>query len=263
MKSQQTSLHLEGCNAEVSLNLKRSRESGTAKTGQHAVGKQLYPLLLVLLWRRRQEIGTMYFSGDALPLPFFFQCPRKTAVWNGKKNDPFAWKQSNRKSKRSDWSLLAESRIFEETAVQWDIFCVKLLNKACKRGSSMCVPPLLGVKLCAVFWDASWINWGYSSWSRETAVIFSLEAGKHQHATRPAYITCSKHIQFLYSICYSSESPNPQMSGGGHFPLSLHRAICRFSTPKCLCSLAEAGIEWWEKQGCCLQGKYFSLAVSV
>lgn len=46
--------------------------------------------------------------------------------------------------------------------------------------------------------------------------------------------------------CSNSCCPNPQRSGGGLFPLSLHGAVPWCSNPKCPCSQAEAGIVGWE-----------------
>lgn len=140
-KNLRTSLPLEGCSAGVSLDPKRSRErhnrGRSVCGGRPALSTPDSALVEKATGRLAQHISQeMLF-----PRLFSFSAPGKLQYWNGKKNDPFAWKQSNRKSRRSDWSLLAESRIFEETAVHWDILSVKLLNEACKRGSCLCVSP--------------------------------------------------------------------------------------------------------------------------
>lgn len=101
-KSLRTSLPLEGCSAGVSLDPKRSRErhnrGRSVCGGRPALSTPDSALVEKATGRLAQHISQeMLF-----PRLFSFSAPGKLQYWNGKKNDPFAWKQSNRKSRRLD-----------------------------------------------------------------------------------------------------------------------------------------------------------------
>lgn len=77
MKSQQTSLRLEGCSAEVSLNLTRSREQHNRDRSACGGKAALSTPSQCFCGEGDRTIGTMCFSGDALPLPFFLSVPQE------------------------------------------------------------------------------------------------------------------------------------------------------------------------------------------
>lgn len=112
MKNQQTSFHLEGCSAEMSLDLKRSRARHSRDRSACGGKAALCTPVSAFVEKETGRLAQCISQEMLFPCLFSFSAPGKLQYWNGKKNDPFAWKQSNRKSKRSDWSLLAESRIF-------------------------------------------------------------------------------------------------------------------------------------------------------
>lgn len=80
-----------------------------------------------------------------------------------------------------------------------DILCLELCNDTCMR----CSACLLARTHC--FSDTVWIYSGAGGWNSKTAAVLSLETGKYQNATRPAYITWAKHAQFPSSVCFSSK----------------------------------------------------------
>lgn len=85
-----------------------------------------------------------------------------------------------------------------------DILCVEQCNRTCTRCSA-CLPARTHCVVALFFSDSVWVNSGAGGWSSKTAAILSLETGKYQHATRPAYITWAKHAHFSSSVCFSSK----------------------------------------------------------